>query len=100
MSWTRECVQETDPWETEAGLRRAFAGDLPPEVLARPKRSFPLPFREWVEDSTDALRDSPLAREVFREEAVALVCAKPRELWNPAWPMVNLALWGRSLIPI
>ena len=84
-------------WETKSCLRRAFAGVLPREVLSRPKRSFPLPFREWVEDSAGVLRESAFAREVFRDEAVALVGARPRELWNLAWPMINLAMWGDSI---
>lgn len=80
---------------TKIVLRRAFAGGVPREVLERPKASFPLPFQPWVEDHAGALQDSPLAREMFSEAARATVAARAAELWRLAWPMVNLALWGR-----
>ena len=79
---------------TKVCLRRGFVGVLPREVVGRPKRSFPLPFREWVGDSVGMLRESGFAREIFNEAAVETVCAKPQELWNLAWPMVNVAMWG------
>jgi asparagine synthase (glutamine-hydrolysing) len=83
------------PGRTKITLRRAFADLLPAAVLERPKASFPLPFQEWVADSVGVLRTSALAREVFTEAAIATVTAEPQRLWNLAWPMVNLALWGR-----
>lgn len=100
---SRETVVEAAPgrgewrgWETKVCLRRGFAGALPREVVERPKRSFPLPFRAWVGDSVGVLRESPFAREVFTDAAVEMVCARPRELWNLAWPMVNVAMWGEA----
>ncbi|MFM9995108.1 MAG: asparagine synthase (glutamine-hydrolyzing) [Phycisphaerales bacterium] len=80
--------------ETKRALREAFAPDLPSEIVTRAKASFPLPFQEWVADAAPALRDSPFAREWFSEAAVATVAAEPTRLWQLAWPMVNLSLWG------
>lgn len=80
--------------ETKRVLREAFAPDLPHEIVARPKASFPLPFQEWVADAAPALRESPFAHEWFTEAAVATVAAEPTRLWQLAWPMINLSLWG------
>lgn len=78
-------------------LRRAFAGDVPGEVLKRPKASFPLPFDQWMGDVAGVLRKSELARECFTEAAIETVIAKPAELWRLAWPMLNIALWGQAV---
>lgn len=80
---------------TKRVLREAFADVLPAEVVARPKASFPLPFQEWVRDSVGVLRESALARELFTAEAIETVAAQPGKLWHLAWPMVNVAMWGR-----
>jgi asparagine synthase (glutamine-hydrolysing) len=87
--------QPGPPARTKIALRQAFASELPPEVVGRPKASFPLPFQEWMEDHAGVLRGSAFAREVFTEAAIATVTARPRELWRLAWPMINLAMWGR-----
>lgn len=80
---------------TKIALRAAFAGDLPREVVERPKASFPLPFQRWVGDQVGVLRESAFAREVFTPEAIETVCADAEASWTLAWPMVNLAIWGR-----
>ncbi|MDX2146296.1 MAG: asparagine synthase (glutamine-hydrolyzing) [Planctomycetota bacterium] len=80
---------------TKLVLRRAFERDVPPGVLNRPKSSFPLPFQGWMENLTQVARTSPLVREVFTTEAIDAACADPSALWNIAWPMFNVALWGR-----
>ncbi len=82
------------PSGTKVVLRRAFADLLPAEVVERPKASFPLPFQAWVEDQGGRLRGSAFAREVFTDAAVETVAAQPGALWNLAWPMINVALWG------
>lgn len=79
---------------TKLALRRAFAGVLPEAVVRRPKASFPLPFQQWLEDHADVLRRSSLARLMFNDAAVASVGAEPGRMWNLAWPMINLAMWG------
>lgn len=79
---------------TKICLRLAFTGDVPPEILARPKASFPVPFQRWAADLAPRLTSSPLVRELFKPAAIAHVASRPVELWNFAWPMINLALWG------
>lgn len=79
---------------TKLCLRLAFAGVVPPEILARPKASFPVPFQRWSSDLAPRLTSSPLVRELFRPAAIAHVASRPAELWNFAWPMLNIALWG------
>lgn len=80
---------------TKVALREAFAGDLPPAVLARPKASFPLPFQDWLGAHADLLRRSALIAELFEPAAVEAVAARPGAAWTRAWPMINLAMWGR-----
>lgn len=81
--------------ETKRVLRRAFAANLPRDVVARKKESFPLPFQEWVADQAGVLRSSALAREIFTEAAIESVAADAGRLWRLSWPMVNVAMWGR-----
>jgi asparagine synthase (glutamine-hydrolysing) len=81
--------------QTKRILRRAFAADLPREVVSRPKASFPLPFERWVEDRAHILRESALAREVFTPAAIETVARQPAPLWRLAWPMINIAMWGK-----
>ena len=79
---------------TKIALRDAFAGDLPAAIVERPKASFPLPFQSWVADSIDQLDRSTLVSEMFLPEAIDAVKARPTELWNLAWPMLNVAMWS------
>ncbi|GJQ29974.1 MAG: putative asparagine synthetase [glutamine-hydrolyzing] [Phycisphaerae bacterium] len=83
---------------TKIALRRAFAGDVPRGVIERPKASFPLPFRDWLPGASSWLRESKFAREVFTEAAVETVAARAEELWQLAWPMLNIAMWGRRFV--
>lgn len=75
-------------------LRRAFADVVPPEVLARPKASFPLPFDRWSAPVTARLTSSEFLREVVRRETLADVVRHPQERWQLAWLLGNLALFG------
>jgi asparagine synthase (glutamine-hydrolysing) len=83
------------PWTTKRALRGAFRDVLPAEVVERPKASFPLPFVEWCGSHAGALKTSGVVREWFTPAAIELVASRPSELWRLAWPMINLALWGR-----
>jgi asparagine synthase (glutamine-hydrolysing) len=83
------------PPETKRILRLAFAPDLPTEVVVRPKASFPLPFQGWLAGAASVLQSSAFAHEVFSEAALAAVAANPAGAWPIAWPVMNLALWGR-----
>ncbi len=80
---------------TKVALRRAFARELPGFVVDRPKASFPLPFQKWVADQAPALHSSSFARDLFTTAAIETIAAEPTMHWRLAWPMINIALWGR-----
>lgn len=69
--------------------------DVPAWVLERPKASFPLPFQAWMGEHAPLVRSSPWAREVFTPEVIDLVVTQHAEVWNVAWPVINLTLWAR-----
>jgi asparagine synthase (glutamine-hydrolysing) len=84
--------------ETKRLLRAAFKDQVSPEILARKKVSFPVPFIEWFQTSLrpayhEALHSSPLLRALLTDK-------KRLQLLNPeaptdallAWPLMNLAL--------
>jgi asparagine synthase (glutamine-hydrolysing) len=79
---------------TKRVLRRAFAADLPPEVVTRPKASFPLPFQAWIADQAPRITASDLLASLFRPEVLAEVARRPTDHWRFAWPMINLAMWA------
>ncbi|MEM9064640.1 MAG: asparagine synthase (glutamine-hydrolyzing) [Planctomycetota bacterium] len=79
---------------TKRALREAFEGDLPPEIVSRPKASFPLPFQAWMAPAMDRLASSAFARSVFCPEAIETVARDPSAHWHLAWPMANVAMWG------
>lgn len=76
-------------------LRRAYASSLPSSIVNRPKSSFPLPFTRWMDEAAGRLDRSQFAREVFSPEAIDAVRSAPVSVWSLAWPMLNLAAWGR-----
>lgn len=80
---------------TKVALRLAFAGDLPDEVVRRPKASFPLPFQGWLASASGLIAGSAFLREMFTAEAIRAVAQDPAGVWTLAWPMANLALWGQ-----
>lgn len=84
------------PDKTKRILREAFSAHLPAQVVSREKASFPLPFQGWVEDQLDVLRDGALSRSLFSPLAIEMVAAEPERLWNLAWPMINIAMWGET----
>lgn len=87
--------QRSGASRTKIALRNAFAGVIPELILRRPKASFPLPFQAWCGDMAPVLSQSALARELFTEAAIATIASRPAEVWPLAWPMINIALWGR-----
>jgi len=92
----RKFVHADGP-RTKIALRDAFEGRLPDAIVRRPKASFPLPFQSWVGGMTGVLGRSPFAREHFTPDAIDTVSAEPERLWNLAWPMLNLTLWGERV---
>lgn len=79
---------------TKRVLRRAFASDLPPDVLRRPKASFPLPFQGWMAGSAQVLTRSAWLGDTIRPEVLRQVEADPASHWTLAWPLINLGLWA------
>jgi len=77
---------------TKRVLRKAFADVLPPEIVSRPKASFPLPFESWIAAQTHWI-DGPIASEVFSPAARNLVRTESMKHWRLAWPMLNVARW-------
>ncbi len=88
-----------EPGQTKIALRRAFADLLPAPIVARPKASFPLPFREWMQDLAPMVRRSSLIAEVFTRDAIEAVATNPSLNWTAAWPMINLAIWSNHWWP-
>jgi asparagine synthase (glutamine-hydrolysing) len=84
-------------------LRRAFAADLPPDVLARGKQGFGVPVTRWFrEELRDLAGDTLLgprarARGLFRPEAVETLLADhaaERADHGPRlWSLLMLELW-------
>jgi len=79
---------------TKRALREAFAQRVSERVMRREKASFPLPFQSWVGEAAVVLRESSFAKQIFTPAAIHAVASDPTQLWNLAWPMLNLAIWG------
>ncbi|MCA9311336.1 MAG: asparagine synthase, partial [Phycisphaerales bacterium] len=82
---------------TKLALRSAFADMVPRAVLLRPKASFPLPFRGWMQEVGTEVRRSDFVRSLVRPEVLETVTADPGTNWWLAWPLFNLALWSSVL---
>lgn len=80
---------------SKIALREAFAGELPREIVERPKASFPLPFQSWVVDRGTEIERSEWARGVFTPMLREMVGADASSVWQVAWPAINLAMWAR-----
>lgn len=76
-------------------LREAFGPDLPPDIVSRPKASFPLPFQEWVADQASCMQQCSMMRDLFTRETLHAVSDNPGRLWHLSWPMINIALWAQ-----
>jgi asparagine synthase (glutamine-hydrolysing) len=90
----------------KVALRRAFAAELPPEIVARGKTGFGLPLAEWFRGELQ-----PLARELllderarargwFRPEAVERLLADHAagraDNGHRLWTLTMLELWQRT----
>lgn len=80
---------------SKIALREAFEGDLPREIVERPKASFPLPFQSWVVDRGSEIERSEWARGVFTPMLREMIRTDASKVWQLAWPSINLALWAR-----
>ncbi|MEM9082401.1 MAG: asparagine synthase-related protein, partial [Planctomycetota bacterium] len=90
-------INEEDQAHTKMPLRRAFADDLPREIVDRPKASFPVPFQRWCASEASTLLESEFLRSYFQPGSLAIVAAEPERHWNLAWPLINLSLWGEEV---
>ena len=92
--------------EGKQALRRAFAPDLPPQIVARPKMGFGVPISRWFRGElrqlgSDLLLDERArARGWFRREAVERLlndhAAGRADHAHRLWCLVMLELWQRT----
>ena len=88
-------------------LRRAFAGDLPPEILTRPKKGFASPTRGWFAGPLRGFARELLlsaetrARGVLAPEAIERLLAQHAagvDHGERIWDLVVLEIWHRELV--
>jgi asparagine synthase (glutamine-hydrolysing) len=88
--------------EGKVALRRAFAGDLPPEVAARGKTGFGVPLGRWFREDLRESAGDLLAtdRGWFRGEAVQRLLSEHRsgraDHGHRLWCLLMLELWARE----
>ena len=82
---------------TKSILRHAYAGDLPREVLVRPKASFPVPFTGWLKPVLGSPGRLERLEEWVRPEVLGAVAMDPAAHPLVAWPLANLGLWLEML---
>ena len=92
----------------KVALRRAFAGDLPPEILQRGKRGFGVPVARWFrEDLHELARDILLGdrarhRGQFRPQAVERLLADhaagSADHGERIWSLLMLELWQERTV--
>ena len=88
-------INQRDLVETKKMIRRAFAKELPPSIIERPKMSFPTPFQEWLgSDLKNYLEQNCLSisREmgIFNELEISQMFSRgDRNIWL----LANLCLW-------
>lgn len=80
----------------------AAAGDLPRQIIDRPKRGFELPFRQWLhgalKQNIEAAFDRPHLDEIFRPGALNMVWKDfqaDRVSWSRVWSLYVLDEWTR-----
>ena len=89
--------------DTPKWLLVGAAGDLPSEVVHRPKRGFELPFRIWLagamKDRVAQAIESRRMHELFRKEALHDLWRgfnDGRVTWSRLWSIVVLEDWMRT----
>jgi asparagine synthase (glutamine-hydrolysing) len=93
-------------YSTKYVLRRFCHGRLPRAILERPKRGFPVPAYQWLQQGLApwagdliAGRDSRLGRVIRRDAAAALVqraASGQQKAAHKVWSLVILELWLRA----
>jgi asparagine synthase (glutamine-hydrolysing) len=93
---------KTSGREGKVALRRAFAGDLPPEVAARGKTGFGVPLGRWFREDLREVADDLLTtnRGWFRQETVQRLLSDHRsgraDHGHRLWCLLMLELWVRE----
>jgi asparagine synthase (glutamine-hydrolysing) len=93
---------KTSGREGKVALRRAFAGDLPPEVAARGKTGFGVPLGRWFREDLREVADNLLTtdRGWFRQETVQRLLSDHRsgraDHGHRLWCLLMLELWVRE----
>ncbi|HVT81723.1 MAG TPA: asparagine synthase (glutamine-hydrolyzing) [Phycisphaerae bacterium] len=90
-------------------LRQAYAADLPPHILARPKKGFGVPIGSWFKSSLrDPLQDLLFSKGSFvtahlhkpsLERLVQEHLAETRDHTHRLFALLMLELWGREFRP-
>ena len=88
---------------TKIALRQAFAADLPPSILKRPKKGFGIPVGRWLRGPLRPLLAEMLAPDrlrqqgIFNPEPVASMCAEhlagTRDHRKKLWTLLAFQLW-------
>ncbi|MBX3280093.1 MAG: asparagine synthase (glutamine-hydrolyzing) [Acidobacteria bacterium] len=83
-------------------LLAAAAGDLPREIIDRPKRGFELPFRHWLRgalrENIERAFNNPYLDDMFRPGAFRLIWEDflaGRVSWSRVWSLYVLDEWTR-----
>jgi asparagine synthase (glutamine-hydrolysing) len=93
---------KTSGREGKVALRRAFAGDLPPEVAARGKAGFGVPLGRWFREDLREVAGNLLTtdRGWFRQETVQRLLSDHRsgraDHGHRLWCLLMLELWVRE----
>jgi asparagine synthase (glutamine-hydrolysing) len=87
-------------------LRRAFAADLPPEILARGKAGFGVPVARWFREDLRELAGDVLlgetarGRDQFRPDAIERLLTEhtsgSADHGERIWTLLMLELWQRE----
>jgi asparagine synthase (glutamine-hydrolysing) len=87
---------------TKCLLRTAFNKNVHPDILQRPKMSFPVPFIEWFqshlkESFRSSLKESPLLNQIISQQAMQRILYSQSPINSlEAWPLMNLALTEKA----
>jgi len=95
-------------WSLKALLKRAFADELPAEILRRRKQGFMIPLSRWLRSDLRHLVEDALAPErvrargLWRPEIVSRIVTEhlsgARTHGDRIWALVMLELWMREYL--
>jgi asparagine synthase (glutamine-hydrolysing) len=95
-------------FQTKAVLRRALGGRVPPAILRRPKRGFPVPVSRWLRGRFSHVVDEyvlaprNLERGLFRPAGLRRLADEHRsgrrDHGHRLWLLINLEIWQRLFV--